>query len=87
MHKGREGLRFSQKLNPGAPRGLDRSILVNTIEDCGHDEADRFPTSTKPDLTQAPWPQARWVTPRRGPKKNLGQTDLEKELFKTWDFV
>ena len=33
MHKGRPGLRFGQKLNSGAPRALDPSRLVGTIED------------------------------------------------------
>ena len=52
MHKGRPGLRFGQKLNSGAPRALDPSRLVGTIEDFGLDEADRSPTSTKPNKTQ-----------------------------------
>ena len=55
MHKGRPGLRFGQKLNSGAHRALDPSRLVGTIEDFGHDEADRFLTSTKPNKIQGPW--------------------------------
>ena len=83
MHKGRPGLRFGQKLNSGAPRALDRSRLVGTIEDFGLDEADRSPTSTKPNKTQGPWSQVPWVILRRGVKENSGQTGLEKEIFPT----
>ena len=54
---------------------------VPTIEECEHDEADRFPTSTKPDQTQGPYFQVLWVTLRREKKKNPGQTGLEKEKF------
>ena len=66
VHKGRPGLRFGRKLNSGVPRALDRSRLVGTIEDFGHDEAARSPTSTKPNKTQGPWSQAPWVILRRG---------------------
>ena len=83
MHKGRPGLRFGQKLNSGAPRALDPSRLVGTIEDFGLDEADRSPTSTKPNKTQGPWSQVPWVILRRGVKENSGQTDLEKVIFPT----
>ena len=60
------GLRFGQKLNSGAPRALDPSRLVGIIEDFGLDEADRSPTSTKPNKTQGPWSQVPWVILRRG---------------------
>ena len=71
MHKGRPGLRFGRKLNSGVPRALDRNRLVGTIEDFGHDEAARSPTSTKPNKTQGPWPQVPWAIFSQGVKEKF----------------
>ena len=75
MHKRRPGLRFGQKLNSGGPRALDRSKLVGTIEDSGHDEAYRFPTSTKPDRSQRPSLWVLWVGPPPINLENRPQVD------------